>query len=59
LSNTLEPQNIDNVLIEAMRAYVAAEAGMWADEAEGYIPGLLVAIHAALKAHKLSIKPDP
>jgi len=58
LSKTLEPQNINNVLTEAMRQYVAASAGMFADEAESYIPGLLAAILAALKAHKLSIKPD-
>lgn len=58
MSKTLEPQNINNVLTEAMRAYVAANAGMWADEAEAYIPGLLAAILVALKAHKLSIKPD-
>jgi hypothetical protein len=58
LSKTLIPQNIDNVLTDAMRAYVASEAGMFVDQAEAYIPGLLAAILAALKAHKLSIKPD-
>ena len=51
--------NVDDVLTQAMRQYVAAVAGMFADEAEQYIPGMLAAILAALRAHKLSIKPDP
>lgn len=57
MSKTLVPQNIDNVLTEAMRKFVAASAGMFTDEAETYIPGLLAAILAALAEHGLEIKP--
>jgi len=44
------------VLTEAIRQYIDANAGMFASEAEAYIPGIVEALLAALAAHKLQIK---
>jgi len=43
------------VFTETIRKYIDANAGMFASEAEAYIPGIVTALLAALEAHKLQI----
>ena len=43
------------VFTETIRQYIEANAGMFASEAEAYIPGIVAALLAALDAHKLQV----
>lgn len=51
---TTDPKTI---LAEAATSYIRANAPGWAEgEIEGYVPGLVDTLLAALAAHKLEIK---
>jgi len=52
--------NIKTILTEAGKQYVrdnASAAGWFEGEIEGYVPGLIDALLAALKANKLGVYP--
>lgn len=52
-------KNPTQVLTDAMRQYIDANAGMFASEAEAYIPGMVGAIMAAFSHHGLHVVTIP
>jgi hypothetical protein len=44
-------KNLRQILTDTIMQYISANAGMWASEADTYVPGIVQALIVALSAH--------
>ena len=56
---TKTEQAATKIFTDTIRRYIDVNAGMFASEAEAYIPGIVAALIVALDAHKLQIIDHP